>query len=109
MSREKAPFNLDEIVEIIADALLRRVLGFPYNIDKLSRPIREVAEEVIEEYKDSLILADENSIIRCKLCSKGPFTKKGFYLHAKRIHMETLKSIIREKLETMLWQKAMRL
>ncbi len=109
MSKERAPYNLDEIVEIVADALLRQALEFSYNIDKLPRPIREVAEKVIEEYKDSLIIIDENSIIRCKLCGRGPFTKKGFYLHAKRVHMETLKNIIREKLVTVLWQKATRL
>ncbi len=109
MSKERASYNLDEIVEIVADALLRRALEFSYNIDKLPGPIREVAEKVIGEYKDSLIIIDENSIIRCKLCGRGPFTKKGFYLHAKRVHIETLKNIIREKLETVLWQKATRL
>jgi len=28
----------------------------------------------------------QNQNLRCKLCSKGPFTRKGMYLHLVRLH-----------------------
>lgn len=40
-----------------------------------------------------------NSVLYCKLCNKGPFTKRGLYLHLTRIHRSEIKAMLEEELK----------
>jgi hypothetical protein len=37
--------------------------------------------------------------LHCGLCGKGPFSRKGLYLHLLRIHRYEVKSLIAEELQ----------
>ena len=39
-----------------------------------------------------------NSVLYCKICNKGPFTKRGLYLHLTRIHRNEIKAMLEEEL-----------
>ncbi|BCU68235.1 hypothetical protein HS7_16720 [Sulfolobales archaeon HS-7] len=41
----------------------------------------------------------EGSSFFCNICSKGPFTKRGLYLHLSRLHRSEIKRIIEEELK----------
>jgi len=36
------------------------------------------------------------------LCSKGPFTKKGMFLHITRVHRDEVKALLEEELRARL-------
>ncbi len=38
----------------------------------------------------------------CRLCDKGPFTKRGFYLHLIRVHYGDLQYLVEEELRRVL-------
>ncbi|WP_369609156.1 hypothetical protein [Sulfurisphaera javensis] len=40
-----------------------------------------------------------NSLLYCKLCNKGPFTKRGLYLHLIRLHRNEIKTMLEEELK----------
>jgi len=41
----------------------------------------------------------KGNVIYCPLCGKGPFTKKGYYLHLIRVHNEELLEMVIEESE----------
>ena len=43
--------------------------------------------------------AEEGAPIYCRICGRGPFTKKGYYLHLVRVHYYDLLSLVREESE----------
>ncbi len=51
--------------------------------------IKAVASEVVKE---------RNGLLYCNLCRKGPYTKRGMYLHLIRVHRYDLKVMISEEL-----------
>lgn len=44
------------------------------------------------------LVYENNNLLYCKLCNRGPFTKKGLYLHLSRIHRNEIKSMLEEEL-----------
>ena len=45
------------------------------------------------------LVEQKESLLYCKLCGKGPFTKKGLYLHLTRLHKEEIKGMLMEELK----------
>ncbi len=45
----------------------------------------------------SLLVKEYNGLPRCGLCNRGPFTKKGLYLHLLRIHLDEIRHMIEEE------------
>jgi len=45
---------------------------------------------------------EANGLIYCNLCSKGPFTKKGMFLHITRVHRDEVKALLEEELRARL-------
>lgn len=43
-----------------------------------------------------------NGLIYCNLCSKGPFTKKGMFLHITRVHRDEVKALLEQELRARL-------
>ncbi|BBG25416.1 hypothetical protein [Sulfuracidifex tepidarius] len=41
----------------------------------------------------------QNSVFYCKICNKGPFTKKGLYLHLSRLHRYEIKALLEEEIK----------
>lgn len=40
-----------------------------------------------------------SSLLYCKLCNKGPFTKRGLYLHLIRLHRNEIKAMLEDELK----------
>lgn len=41
----------------------------------------------------------KGNVIYCPLCGRGPFTKKGYYLHLIRVHSEEILKMVIEESE----------
>ncbi len=87
----------------IAEAAIRKALGLPYSLDGIPSSLQEVAREVVEEASRELTVINEKGILRCGLCGKGPFTRKGLYLHIRRVHIDVVEEHVMKLLEEKLW------
>ncbi len=43
------------------------------------------------------LVVDREGILRCGICNKGPFTRKGLYLHLTRVHRHDIAKRIEEE------------
>ena len=48
------------------------------------------------------IIKEKNGALWCRLCDKGPFTKRGLYLHLIRVHADDLEFMIEEEMKKLL-------
>lgn len=48
------------------------------------------------------IIREKNGALWCRLCDRGPFTKRGFYLHLIRVHADDLEFMIEEEMKKLL-------
>jgi hypothetical protein len=44
------------------------------------------------------LVEESNNLLYCKICNRGPFTKKGLYLHLLRLHKDEIKAMLEEEL-----------
>ncbi|EZQ10796.1 MULTISPECIES: hypothetical protein [Acidianus] len=59
---------------------------------------KSMAERVID--KVSFWLSYENNhLLYCKLCNKGPFTKRGLFLHLTRLHRQEIKAMLEDEIK----------
>ncbi len=93
----------ERIAKKIADAAIRRAVGLSVTLDGLPDSIRGAAEKAVEELATGLVSLDDKGILRCSLCGKGPFTRKGLYLHIKRVHMDLVVSMAKKLFEEKIW------
>lgn len=75
--------ELKEIVGATRLTIMRRVIG--------------IVSSQIVEYR--------NNSLRCGLCGKGPFTRRGIYLHLTRVHREEIIHMINRKYRELLIEK----
>lgn len=50
--------------------------------------------EAIKRVSQTLVDEVEEGSLYCRLCGKGPFTRKGMYLHLTRVHNSTLVDLV---------------
>jgi len=93
--------KVDVIAEKLVEYVARAASRIRYNRDKLMtiagsslygrvvKVISRVAEYIVE---------DRNGLLWCRLCNKGPFTKRGLYLHLVRVHSYEIKLLIEDEL-----------
>ncbi len=69
------------------------------DIEKFDSPV--LARHTVEAIKlVALRLRNvKEGIIYCPLCGRGPFTKKGYYLHLIRIHNDEILKLVNEESE----------
>ncbi|AAY80332.1 hypothetical protein [Sulfolobus acidocaldarius] len=73
----------------VKDEEIERLVGISMrNIAKTS--VQRVSFWLVEE---------RGNLLYCKLCNKGPFTKKGLYLHLLRLHKDEIKALIEDELK----------
>ena len=46
----------------------------------------------------NVVTKEVNGILYCNLCGKGPFTKKGLFLHLTRLHKSDIKTLLENEL-----------
>jgi methyl coenzyme M reductase subunit C-like uncharacterized protein (methanogenesis marker protein 7) len=95
--------QLVEIVAKIADMAIRRACNLSYDVSALPPSLRSAALEIIERVASQLVVHDGDTL-RCKLCGRGPFTRKGLYLHIRRVHLDQVYEITRRELEDYIWR-----
>lgn len=94
------------ISDKLAEYTIRLAVGFQPKsrleilVGESLAPVAEFICKRIAAY----LIKERNGLPWCRLCDKGPFTKRGLYLHLKRIHMEEIKYFIEEELERALWR-----
>ena len=87
------------MVKMMIDDALKSIVGFegPHK-ERLKmiagQKLERIVSEAIDRVTHIVVSRKRNGLIYCRLCSKGPFTKRGLYLHLRRIH----RSEIEEKL-----------
>ncbi len=86
----------------LAEAAMRHALGLPYSLDELPSGVRRIAAEVVEAVAARLA-EDGGASMRCGVCGRGPFTRRGLYLHLKRVHREAVESMVAEEVSRRLW------
>ncbi|MEM0173100.1 MAG: hypothetical protein QXV69_04715 [Sulfolobaceae archaeon] len=67
-------------------------------IKQVGVSMSKIAKVVIERVSFWLV-QENNNLLYCKLCNKGPFTKKGLYLHLSRVHRDEIRAIIEDELK----------
>ena len=96
--------SLIYIVSKIAEAAVRRAAGLPVSYDDMPLSLREAAKTIAEIVAEQIAF-DDGITLRCRLCGKGPFTKKGLYLHLKRVHLDIVQEMVKRELEEYLWRR----
>ncbi len=95
--------RLAGLLDRITEATIRRACNLRYSIEELGLmgEARSIVEEVIESVA-SRIVFERRGLLRCAICSKGPFTRKGLYLHIMRVHRDYVKELVKKELEARL-------
>ncbi|ALU12088.1 hypothetical protein EYM_00045 [Ignicoccus islandicus DSM 13165] len=63
-------------------------------LNNLDYAQKEVAEKVAK-----LIVSEKRGLKYCSICAKGPYTKRGLYLHFMRVHKDDVKALLLQELE----------
>jgi hypothetical protein len=95
--------DTDIVIARIAEAAIRHAAGLNYSLDSVPRAFEDIAREIVKELAEQLVVSDSRGILRCGLCGKGPFTRKGLYLHLRRVHIDTVEDMAKRLLEEKLW------
>jgi len=98
-----ARLDLLYVVSKLSEAAIRKATGLNYGLSDVPRSLRDAGEEIVERVASQLVVDDEDTL-RCKICGRGPFTRKGLYLHIRRVHLDIVYDIVRSELETYLWR-----
>ena len=93
------------ILDRLAEMVIRKAVGYENNIRDALFPqsLSSFIEHILETLPMEIVEKEDN-IYRCKLCGKGPFTRKGLYLHLKRVHIDQIIHMIKSELDYYLWQ-----
>ena len=99
MTSSKIEAFSEKLIEFVA----RAAAGIRLDRNKLAvitgPSLLPIANEVISALSKELAIRNPNGLIYCGLCRKGPFTKRGMYLHLIRIHRFEIKTLICDELE----------
>jgi hypothetical protein len=92
--------GLNTLSERLLKYVVRRAVGLPADDLDLRRIVgssRYIAMRKAVGYVITSIVYEKNGHLRCGLCNKGPFTKKGLYFHLIRVHGDQILSMLEEK------------
>ncbi len=65
--------------------------------EELLDSLDEEAMKTVEEMA-KLLVQEKRGLKYCGLCGKGPFTKKGLYLHLMRVHKDDIKALLEKEM-----------
>ncbi|MEM0065957.1 MAG: hypothetical protein QXT76_04900 [Sulfolobales archaeon] len=93
--------DTDILSEKLIDVVIRVAVGFKVRNFKLKATSSSFEEAVSKaiEYSSKHIVRVINKQFYCNLCGKGPYTRKGMYLHLLRMHKYEIKNMVREELK----------
>lgn len=82
--------------------VVKRAVGLPADDLDLQRIVGSSRYIVMRKVVGSIassIVTEKNGHLRCGICLRGPFTKKGLYLHLIRVHSDQILAMLKEKYE----------
>ena len=91
------------MVRRIIDDTLKCMVGFEGDYrdrirENIGLKLIDIVEEAIDRITPIVVMRKSNNLIYCRLCLKGPFTKRGLYLHLRRIHKEEIETKLLEEI-----------
>ncbi|MEM1649607.1 MAG: hypothetical protein QXX47_01865, partial [Sulfolobales archaeon] len=60
---------------------------------------REIIKIIIDRISETIIIRTSNGIY-CRLCGRGPLSRRGVYLHMRRVHLDDIIRIINEEYDS---------
>ncbi|RLG89029.1 MAG: hypothetical protein DRO18_00270 [Thermoprotei archaeon] len=95
--------RIESFSERLIEFVAKVASGIKYDKAKLALitgpTLLQLVIDVINAVSTAVSLRSPNGLLYCGLCRKGPFTKRGMYLHLIRIHRYELKTLIMSELE----------
>ncbi len=94
-------YSRDVLSEKLIHVVIRVAVGFRvrnFKIKASSPGFEELVRKAVE-YSSKRLVRVSGGQMYCGLCGKGPYTRKGMYLHLLRVHKYEIKSIVGEELE----------
>lgn len=77
------------------------LLGQKYELRELVTPsIAPMMDKAIDKIVTTIV--KRNGGLWCNLCDKGPFTKRGLYLHLVRVHSKDIEFMVKEEMKKLL-------
>jgi hypothetical protein len=93
--------RVDVLSERLIEFVARLASKMSYDQRKLAvisgSSMYKIVCKVVTRVSD-YISENRDGLFWCRLCNKGTFTKRGFYLHLVRVHSFEIKSLIEEEL-----------
>jgi hypothetical protein len=88
--------------EKIIDITARYASGIHVRDDEIEKLVglstKNIAKQAIQRVAFWLVDNNKTPLLYCKICGKGPFTRKGLYLHLTRMHKDEIKAMLEEEL-----------
>ncbi|ACP34352.1 conserved hypothetical protein [Sulfolobus islandicus Y.G.57.14] len=89
------------IAEKLIDPSVKKACKMVVKDDEIIKLVgissKKLALNVIDKVSFWLVY-ENNNLLYCKLCNRGPFTKKGLYLHLSRVHRREIREMLEEEL-----------
>ncbi len=90
--------RIDTISERLVEHVARSAAGIRVSLEKISYIVGSKRAQrvyvLVENLGEKIALKHDNGVLYCGLCRKGPFTKRGLYLHLVRRHRYDIKQLI---------------
>ena len=92
--------NVSLLASKLVEYVARKAVGLPVDDNDLRRitgtVLYPVMREVVGKVSTSIVTV-KNNLPRCNICGKGPFTRRGLYLHLIRVHRYDIMSMLEEE------------
>ncbi len=81
--------SINVISSKLVEYVARLAVGLSVDESDLRRITGSVLYPIVREAVNRVageIVTTRNGLLRCNICGKGPFTRRGLYLHLIRVH-----------------------
>jgi len=90
--------RIDTISERLVEHVARAAAGISVSFEKITYIVgsrrAQYVYEVVGKLGKKVVLVHGNGVLYCGICKKGPFTRRGLYLHLVRRHRYDIKQLI---------------
>ncbi|MEZ0289955.1 MAG: hypothetical protein ABWJ42_02550 [Sulfolobales archaeon] len=91
----------EELLRVLAIIVIKRTVGFKTDLRKdsivIPDTIRDEIDSIIESVSEIIVMRS-GGLAYCRLCGRGSFTKRGLYLHLRRVHLEDIMRLLNEEI-----------
>jgi len=88
--------------EKLVDVTIKKACHIKIDNQEIIKLVGISSREIAFRVTNSIsywLTSSQNSLLYCKICNKGPFTKKGLYLHLSRLHRQDIKALLEEEIK----------